>query len=80
MAFFIKSLELYDIVNDILLELYLDSGDIRSKEPHHLVSVLQFDNRLVEWAYSLPDHLQYSRGKRNENLVSRRQCIVIRAR
>ena len=80
LAFFIKSLELYDIVNDILLELYQGSADTTSKETHHLVAVLQFDDRLLAWLKSLPAHLQYENHDPKEALVYERSRIVLRAR
>ncbi|KAJ4252010.1 hypothetical protein NW762_011311 [Fusarium torreyae] len=80
MAFFRKSLELYDIINDTLIELYLDPKDSRNKEIHHLGLVLGLDQRLVEWVESLPDHLKYSRPVPDEPLAFRRQRVVLRAR
>ncbi|RKK91840.1 hypothetical protein BFJ68_g16092 [Fusarium oxysporum] len=78
-AFFIKSVELYSIVNDSLLELYMRQPQKESEEAEHVLSVLQFDDRLVRWFQSVPDGLCYSSGS-NENSVLRRQCIVLRAR
>ncbi|KAM0549847.1 hypothetical protein ACHAPJ_009289 [Fusarium lateritium] len=80
MAFFRKSLELYDIINDTLIELYLDPKDSRNKEIHHLGLVLGLDQRLVEWVESLPDHLKYSHPVPDEPLAFRRQRVVLRAR
>ncbi|KAI9159141.1 Sorbicillinoid biosynthetic cluster transcription factor 2 [Paramyrothecium foliicola] len=80
MAFFRKSLELYEIINDILIQLYLDPKEFRSKNFHHLGIVLSLDQRLVEWSESLPDHLKYSFAVPNETLVFRRQRVVLRAR
>ncbi|KAH8678470.1 fungal-specific transcription factor domain-containing protein [Xylariales sp. PMI_506] len=79
LAFFIKSDELYNIVNDVLLVLYMNFGESHG----NLVSVLQFDDRLVQWAHSLPEQLHYSPQIIKENsdgLVFQRQKIVLRAR
>lgn len=78
-AFFIKSVELYSIVNDSLLELYMRQPQKESEEAEHVASVLQFDDRLVRWFQSVPDALCYSSGS-PENSVLQRQCIVLRAR
>ena len=82
MAFFIKALELYSIVNDVLLELY--HGDASGKDvgSSSMVSVLRFDNRLIEWLHSLPVQLQLSAtvADEYEPLVFRRQRIVLRLR
>ncbi|UNI24980.1 hypothetical protein JDV02_010693 [Purpureocillium takamizusanense] len=79
-AFFVKTIELYDIINDIILELYQSSTDMASKETHHLVAVLQFDDRLLKWEQSLPEHLQYAHCKGEQDLIFERQRIVLRAR
>ncbi|KIY01104.1 uncharacterized protein Z520_02656 [Fonsecaea multimorphosa CBS 102226] len=79
-AFFVKTLELYDIVNDVLLELYQGAADVTSKETRHLVAVLQFDDRLLQWLRSLPEHLKYSSNSRDEGIVYERQRIVLQAR
>ncbi|KAK2684442.1 hypothetical protein QWA68_016480 [Fusarium oxysporum] len=70
-AFFIKSVELYSIVNDSLLDLYMRQPQKESEEAEHVLSVLQFDDKLVRWFQSVPDGLCYSSGS-NENSVLRR--------
>lgn len=79
-AFFIKTIELYDIVNDILLDLYQGSTDAASKEMHYLTAALQFDDRLLRWARSLPEHLHYPPPNHDSSLVYERQRIVLHAR
>ncbi|KAJ6437464.1 sulfite oxidase [Purpureocillium lavendulum] len=74
-AFFVKTIELYDIINDILLQLYQSSSDVASKDTHLLVAVLRFDDRLRKWAQSLPDHLQYSQPEKDHSLLFERQRI-----
>lgn len=80
MAFFRKTLELFDIINDILIQLYLDPKDARGKDTHHLKLVLDLDGRLVAWVDSLPDYLKYSYSNPDEVFAFRRQRVVLRAR
>ncbi|KAI0971646.1 C6 transcription factor [Xylaria arbuscula] len=79
-AFFVKSLELYEIVNGVLLNLYMSTETDRHKGDHSVASVLRFDDRLVSWSASLPQHLRYSLAGLSEDPVFRRQQIVLRAR
>lgn len=79
-AFFIKSLELYDIVNDVLAELYMNSGEKSAENSDYLVPVLRFDDRLVRWVSSLPAQLLYTSDPMGEGLVLRRQRVVMRMR
>ena len=80
MAFFRKTLELFDIINDILIQLYLDPKDARVKDTRYLKLVLDLDGRLVTWIESLPDYLRYSYSNPDEVFAFRRQRIVLRAR
>ncbi|CAH0037953.1 unnamed protein product [Clonostachys solani] len=79
-AFFIKTLELYKIVNDCLLELYMNSPDKSTKTSHTIVSVLQLDDRLVQWSRSVPDRLRYVPTSSSDAFIFQRQRIVLRAR
>lgn len=79
-AFFIKTLELYSMVNDILQEFYVSNADWEKKHYNPLISILRFDDRLTAWAASLPKHLQYSTFDGDENDMYRRQRIVLRIR
>lgn len=91
MAFYAKSLELYEILNDILLSLYKpvpeespeDIYDFyfnkESSEGEH--TIFQLDRALTKWTKSLPPHLRgsyYAGG--SGNLVFYRQSVVLRAR
>ncbi|CAH0054585.1 unnamed protein product [Clonostachys solani] len=81
MAFFVKSLELFKIANDIQHEAYRQQRGFRNGEINHLISIFQLDNRLVQWAQTLPVHLHYSKNiEEDEGLVFRRQRVVLRAR
>lgn len=80
MAFFRKTLELFDIINDILIQLYLNPKEARGKDLHHLKLVLDLDERLVAWVDSLPEYLKYSYCISDEAFAFRRQRVVLRAR
>ncbi|KAG2420492.1 hypothetical protein HFD88_000104 [Aspergillus terreus] len=91
MAFYAKSLELYEILNDILLSLYKpvpeespeDIYDFyfnkESSEGEH--TIFQLDRALTKWTKSLPPHLRgsyYAGG--SGYIVFYRQSVVLRAR
>ncbi|GES66788.1 C6 transcription factor [Aspergillus terreus] len=91
MAFYAKSLELYEILNEILLSLYKpvpeespeDIYDFyfnkESSEGEH--TIFQLDRALTKWTKSLPPHLRgsyYAGG--SGNIVFYRQSVVLRAR
>lgn len=79
-AFFIKSLELYSIVNRSLLELYMMPRDKASSYQRTLASVLECESSLTRWALSIPEQLRYSLEKNDEDFIFQRQRIVLRAR
>lgn len=91
MAFFAKSVELYEIMNDILLSLYMPSvpedgaEDMygfyfsqESKEGER--TIFELDRALTKWSRSLPPHLRGSSRDASKNPIFYRQSIVIRAR
>lgn len=91
MAFFIHSLQLYDIINDILLELYMpdDQGEQKSSQdlvPEQLygsfdmAAILKLDGDLMKWGRTLPPHLRVSRTESSESRIYWRQAVVCRAR
>ncbi|CAG9961998.1 unnamed protein product [Clonostachys byssicola] len=81
MAFFVKSLELFNIANDIQNEAYRQQKGVRDGGINRLISVFRLDNRLVQWAQTLPVHLHYSESiQEGEGLAFRRQRVVLRAR
>lgn len=79
-AFFVKALELYGIVGDILQDLYVTSGESQRSKASILMSVLGFDDRLTAWDASLPEHLRPNTSTVIENDMYRRQMIVLRIR
>ncbi|KAL4898080.1 C6 transcription factor [Aspergillus ambiguus] len=91
MAFYAKSLELYEILNDILLSLYKpvpeespeDIYDFyfnkETSEGEH--TIFQLDRALTKWTKSLPPHLRgssYAGG--SGDVVFYHQSVVLRAR
>ncbi|EWZ80000.1 hypothetical protein FOWG_15871 [Fusarium oxysporum f. sp. lycopersici MN25] len=79
-AFFIKSLELYSIVNDALRRLYMGPMETSGKSDETLTSVLQLDSRLTKWARSIPEQLSCTFKPDDEDFIFQRQRIVLRAR
>ncbi|KAF5003709.1 hypothetical protein FDECE_9759 [Fusarium decemcellulare] len=81
-AFFIKSLELYRIVNDSLLRLYMGPKEEATIENDNdtLASVLQLDSRLTQWVRSIPCQLSTAFKAADEDFIFQRQRIVLRAR
>jgi hypothetical protein len=90
-AFFVHSLQLYNIINDILLELYMAGDQSEQKDPHafspeqsyqsfDMAAILKLDGDLMTWGRTLPPHLCVSRAESSENKISWRQAIVCRAR
>lgn len=90
MAFYAKSLELYEIMNDVLLSLYKpvpeeNAEDIHdfyfSKETHEGErTIFELDRALTRWTRSLPAHLCRTSSPESENPIFYRQSIVLRAR
>jgi hypothetical protein len=91
MAFFVHSLQLYSIINDILLELYMaddqgkqkDSHDFALEQPYQpfdMSAILKLDSDLMTWGRTLPPHLRVSCTESSENKIFWRQAIVCRAR
>lgn len=57
MAFTVKAVELYQILDDVLVGLYLTSTreeELESKLTH----ILEIDGKIKAWKRFLPDHLQ----------------------
>ncbi|KAF2021654.1 hypothetical protein BU24DRAFT_417295 [Aaosphaeria arxii CBS 175.79] len=78
-AFFVKSVQLYSIVNDCLLELYMQLPEKAGQSVEQITSVLQFDERLLHWVRSMPEGLQYP-SSINASFALQRQRIVLRSR
>jgi hypothetical protein len=79
-GFFIFSLELYSIVNDFLLELYMNPLSKAGKIRQSLSTVMGYDGRLEQWLNSIPEFLRWSPQYPVDDYILQRQRIVLRAR
>ncbi|PIG89440.1 hypothetical protein AARAC_009872 [Aspergillus arachidicola] len=77
MAFMGKAIELYRILDDVLVQLYLTCNpreeEMESKLPH----ILELDSRIQSWVKSLPSHLQIQTAA-TQNTIVYRQATVLR--
>lgn len=90
MDFYVKNLELYDIVSQILEVLYVhdDKGPNKNhntSQPAQLPyaqmgTILQLDQRLMNLANSLPPHLELPKLEYQGNDTMHRQATVFRIR
>ncbi|KAL4746492.1 hypothetical protein BDW72DRAFT_210376 [Aspergillus terricola var. indicus] len=90
MAFYAKSLELYDILNDILLSLYKPVVEESSDDVYDLyfnrdtsedeLTIFQLDRALTRWTRSLPAHLRGEPVSGSNGIIFYRQSVVLRAR
>lgn len=91
MAFYAKSLELYEIMNDVLLSLYQPTPDGSGVEDIHDFyfsnvgsdgerTVFELDRALTRWACHLPPHLRAHSFDELGDPIFCRQRIVLRAR
>ncbi|KAK9364943.1 fungal-specific transcription factor domain-containing protein [Lipomyces kononenkoae] len=78
MAFPVKAMELYQILDDILVSLYLTSTRDEELESK-LTQMLELDGRIQAWNRSLPDHLR-SHSAVKGDAVLERQAIILRVR
>lgn len=91
-AFFVKSVELYEIIHLTLLAFY-STNNTRSSDRHHsdsinamgdensLDSVMRLDDSLVGWELTLPGYLKFDNTfheARNE--INRRQIVILHIR
>lgn len=90
MAFYAKSLELYEIMNDVLLSLYKPVPEASLEDIHDFYfnkqtnegeqTIFELDRALTRWTRSLPPHLSQTSSPAFENPIFYRQSIVLRAR
>ncbi|KAL4757724.1 transcription factor domain-containing protein [Aspergillus foveolatus] len=90
MAFYAKSLELYDILNDILLSLYKPVVEESPEDVYDLyfnrdtsedeLTIFQLDRALTRWTRSLPAHLRGEPVSGSNSIIFYRQSVVLRAR
>lgn len=89
-AFFVRSLNIYDIVNDILATLYNVGEDEGQKDqfglftcgpdPSTIDMVFRLDRALMDWGRTLPPHLRISSYESFANPLFKRQAIICRSR
>lgn len=87
-AFFVKILELYGIVDDILAAVYISDGNLCSSDvlgpfpcaKVGLATILGLDDALMAWGRTLPPNIRISSDVSFESTTSRRQAILCRTR
>ncbi|KAF9869297.1 C6 transcription factor [Colletotrichum karsti] len=92
-GFFVKSLELYEIINQVVLAFYTTTSGLKSPTaPHHLGqsfqarheldlgTALQLDQRLTRWEKGLPTFLTMAEPETQLGEVFRRQAVIMRIR
>ncbi|RAH57691.1 C6 transcription factor [Aspergillus piperis CBS 112811] len=90
MAFYAKSLELYEILNDILLSLYSPTTDESPEDIYDYYfnkeanqgerTIFELDRALTKWSRSLPSHLRGESHLGGGYTVFYHQSVVLRAR
>lgn len=90
MWFYAKTLELYEIMNDVLLSLYKPVLDDHTDEPHDFYfnsvvsegerTIFDLDRSLTRWTRGLPRHLGAEAPIPQSNPIFCRQRIVLHAR
>ncbi|KAJ5666576.1 hypothetical protein N7462_010985 [Penicillium macrosclerotiorum] len=90
MAFYAKTLELYEIMNDVLLSVYKSPPDEFPDDIHDFYfsntisegerTIFELDRSLTRWTCSLPAHLSGDSKIVTDNPILYRQQIVLQAR
>ena len=90
-AFFVKSVELYEIIHLTLLAFY-SSNNTRLVDKHYdddvntmsdensLDSVMRLDDSLVDWELTLPSYLKFGAFSEGRNEVNQRQVVILHIR
>lgn len=76
MAFLPKAIEVYRILDDILVELYLTPSPREAGMDSKVPQILEIDSRLQSWMKSLPDHLQIQTGPTGNPIVDRQATVL----
>jgi hypothetical protein len=84
MTFYIATLQLYQILGDILRELYSPRDDYRTmKEEQWLTkvsSIMRFDKELKDWVAQVPSFLQWgSDADVSDDIVRQRNVLHVRS-
>ncbi|RAH50362.1 transcription factor domain-containing protein [Aspergillus brunneoviolaceus CBS 621.78] len=90
MAFYAKSLELYEILNDILLSLYNPNPDESPEDVYDFYfnkqttegghTMFELDRALTKWSRTLPEHLRGDASLAYGDKMFYHQSVVLRAR
>lgn len=90
MVFYAKTLELYEIMNDVLLSLYKPVSDESADDIHDFYfnntggegerTIFELDRSLTRWTRGLPVHLRGDLVNAQDNPIFFRQGIVLHAR
>ncbi|RDW76781.1 transcription factor domain-containing protein [Aspergillus mulundensis] len=89
MSFYAKSLELYEILNDILLSLYKPTPEepddvygfsFNKDSSERELTIFELDRALTSWTRSLPPHLRGELASGSNANIFYRQSVVLRAR
>jgi hypothetical protein len=79
MAFPVKAFQLYQILDDILVKIYLPCSQKRGiKDMFDIVS--EIDQQIHAWTTSLPAHLCYQHGTKQDDPIIDRQCTILNIR
>jgi hypothetical protein len=90
-AFFVRSLQLYEIINETLLLFYNDrEAESHEHEPSpnivypfqniDFAAIMKLDQSLMAWNRRLPPHLCLPQPEGASNMITRRQAIYCRVR
>ena len=74
-AFFTKSIELYEIINRTTMAVY--SAGASNED---LASVIEIDEDLSAWKHGLPEHLQLESLEQTRDEIGKRQAVILRIR
>ncbi|KAJ5146670.1 hypothetical protein N7526_000022 [Penicillium atrosanguineum] len=90
MTFYIKTLELYETMNDVLLSLYKPAAEDSPNDIHGFYfnttvseierTIFDLDCSLDRWARNLPAHLCAGSSSRSDSPIFFRQSVVLQAR
>ncbi len=89
-AFFVKTVELYEIVNRTLLTLYQEKGPKKSSnesdqgttnlELEELCQTIRLEESLSQWQSGLPAHLAFDTLSAERKEMFQRQTVVLHTR
>lgn len=90
MAFFVKSVELYEIINRMTTTVYSSSSTKRCKKEQSpaqaegpdedLETIISLDYSLSQWEKRVPEHLNVEFLELSNDEISKRQAVILRIR